>query len=196
MGKTDTEARAMRQTCLVALGSNMGLAGKGPAELLERAIIRLEERGFVIRAVSRFYQTPAFPAGAGPDFVNAAIELESAYDGEQILGHLHAVEAEFGRQRVQRWGARTLDLDLIGMGSLVLPDAKTQQYWRQLPLAQQKTMAPRELVIPHPRLAERGFVLVPVMDVAPDWCHPTTGLTIRQMHDALPEALRQEVVAL
>ena len=101
-----------------------------------------------------------------------------------------------GRKRVVRWGARTLDLDLIGMGATVLPDAKTHQYWREMPLEMQKTVTPDELILPHPRLAERAFVLVPMMDVASDWCHPVTGLTIRAMHDALSDAQRLEVVAL
>lgn len=98
--------------------------------------------------------------------------------------------------RVHRWGARTLDLDLIAVGGKVLPDAQTHKYWRDMPLDQQKTKTPNTLILPHPRLAERAFVLVPMLEVAPDWCHPVTGASVRQMSDALPDALRREVVAL
>jgi len=63
-----------------------------------------------------------------------------------------------------------------------------------LPLDVQKTATPAQLILPHPRLAERAFVLVPLMDVAPDWVHPVTARSVRQMHDALPQAARAEVV--
>ncbi|MEH6739811.1 MAG: 2-amino-4-hydroxy-6-hydroxymethyldihydropteridine diphosphokinase, partial [Sulfitobacter sp.] len=92
--------------------------------------------------------------------------------------------------------ARTLDLDIIAVGSQVLPDAQTHQYWRELPLDKQETITPQELILPHPRLAERAFVLVPLLDIAPEWRHPITGVTIRQMHDALSAAQRSEVIAL
>jgi len=182
--------------CLIALGSNLEHESARSADLVEEALSRLSQRGFVIRARSRFFRTPAYPAGAGPDFVNAAAVLETSLSAVLVLAELHAVEAGMGRKRVVRWGARTLDLDLIGMGATVLPDAKTHQYWREMPLEMQKTVTPDELILPHPRLAERAFVLVPMMDVAPDWCHPVTGLTIRAMHDALSDAQRLEVVAL
>ena len=77
-----------------------------------------------------------------------------------------------------------------------MPDLKTYEYWRDLPLEVQKTAVPPELVLPHPRLKERAFVLVPLLDVAPDWCHPVSGESVREMHDALSEAARAEVVAL
>ncbi len=196
MGKNDTPALIGRDTCLIALGSNLGFDGGGSADLLEKALARLAMRGFVIRACSRFFRTPAYPAGAGPDFVNAAAVLEAPCDAVQTLAHMHAIEAELGRTRAVRWGARTLDLDLIAVGASVLPDAQTHHYWREMPLEQQKTAMPETLILPHPRLAERAFVLVPLLDVAPDWTHPVTGMTIRQMHDALPEAALRSVVAL
>ncbi len=179
---------------LVALGSNQTFDGLGPSGVLDAAVEAIKAAGFVIRARSRNYGTPAFPAGSGPDFVNAVIAIEAASDAAAVLAQLHVVEAQMGRERRQRWGARTLDLDLIAMGAVVLPDAQTHQYWRELPLEVQKTAAPTELILPHPRLAERAFVLVPLMDVAPDWVHPVTGRTVRQMHDALSEAARAEVV--
>lgn len=196
MGKNSMVPLSNVETCLIALGSNLGFDGEGPALVLDAAISALEQRGYVIRARSRYYNTPAFPAGAGPDFVNAVIAVSGPVDLQQVLADLHSVEAEMGRLREVRWGARTLDLDLIAAGAQVLPDLQTHQYWRELPLAVQKTTAPQELIVPHPRLSERAFVLVPLMDVAPDWCHPATGMTVGQMHDALPQALKDEVVAL
>lgn len=164
--------------------------------LLDDALARLERCGFVIRARSRNFQTPAFPAGTGPDFVNAAVALEGAFDAHEVLAHLHSVEAEMGRTREVRWGARTLDLDLIAIEDQVLPDAQTHQYWRELPLEVQKTTTPADLILPHPRLAERAFVLVPLCDIAADWHHPVTGASARTMLNALTQAQRDEVVAL
>lgn len=196
MGKIDCSATAAESCYVIALGSNLGIGDVGPAEVLERALEVLRCRGFAIRSQSRFFRTPAFPAGAGPDFVNAAAVVEARFDPFEVLAHLHAVEAGLNRTREVRWGARTLDLDLIAAEDLVLPDSKTHQYWREIPLDVQKTATPDQLILPHPRLAERAFVLVPLLDVAPDWRHPVTGLSVWEMHDALPQAMRDEVRAL
>ena len=196
MGKNDSESFNCNVKSLIALGSNLDFSGDGPLVVLDQAFEALELQGFVIRSRSRFYDTPAFPAGAGPNFVNAAAVLESDFEPRDVLRRLHAVEEQMGRMRAERWGARTLDLDLIAVGQNVLPDPKAHKYWRELPSDAQQEIAPSELILPHPRLAERGFVLVPLLDVAPDWVHPITKLTVRQMHDALPQASRDEVIAL
>lgn len=195
-GKNPEEWLDTGNICLVALGSNVEFQADSPASIIERALISMEKGGLEIRARSRFFRTPAYPAGAGPDFVNAAVSVTTLCDAARILAHLHAIEVEFGRVRTQRWEARTLDLDLIAVGAQVLPDPKTHRHWCEMPLEQQQAATPAELILPHPRLAERAFVLVPLMDVAPDWSHPLTGATVRQMHDALSDAQRQEVVAL
>jgi 2-amino-4-hydroxy-6-hydroxymethyldihydropteridine diphosphokinase len=182
--------------CLIALGSNLGTGPAGPADVLDAALLRLESCGFVIRARSRYFTTPAFPAGAGPDFVNAAVAATTSLDAAQTLAQLHQIEAAMGRVREVRWGPRTLDLDLLALGADVVPDLKTHAYWRDLPAELQQCTAPAVPVVPHPRLAERAFVLVPLLDVAPEWCHPVTGLSVRQMHDALPREQVQTVVAL
>ena len=91
---------------------------------------------------------------------------------EAVLARLHATEDAFARRRRARWGPRTLDLDLIAMGDTVLPDAATQARWRALDAAAQRSLAPDRLILPHPRMQERAFVLVPLADVAPGWRHP------------------------
>jgi 2-amino-4-hydroxy-6-hydroxymethyldihydropteridine diphosphokinase len=152
------------------------------------AVKALKNSRVTVVKVSRFFATPAFPVGTGPDYVNAAALLETELSPRALLDHLHEIEAELGRERLTRWGQRTLDLDLVAMGDLVLPDAATQDLWRDLPLERQRQEAPDRLILPHPRLQDRAFVLVPMADVAPDWRHPRVGLTVRQMLDRLDPA--------
>ncbi len=150
-------------------------------------------QGFRITRMSRYYSTPCFPPGAGPDFVNAAIGIETELTPEDVLAALHRAEAAFGRERPSRWAPRTLDLDLIAYGSLVLPDETVLSHWMNLPLEDQKRLAPDRLIVPHPRMHERAFVLIPLADIAPDWRHPVTGKTVRQMVDDLPDAEKKGV---
>ena len=148
--------------------------------------------------LSRFFATPCFPAGAGPDYVNAAAVIVPA-EGMQpadVLAALHQIEAAFGRSRLSRWGMRTLDLDLLACGAQVLPDAGTQTRWRDLSPEDQPREAPDQLILPHPRLQDRAFVLVPLADVAPDWRHPVLHLTVAEMLAALPQADRDAVRSL
>lgn len=183
-------------TSLVAAGSNQESPQGSPTETLSGALNSLTQRGGVIRSVSRFFATPCFPVGAGPDFVNAVFRLDLKGDALRILGLLHDVEAEFGRLRDRRWGQRTLDLDLLAVGQLVVPDARNVRQWIGLSPEQQLKTAPEQLVLPHPRLHDRAFVLVPLLDIAPQWVHPVLGKSVRQMHDALPDADRNAVKPL
>ena len=180
---------------LVAFGGNLPFEGDGPANTLRLAVTALADEGLEVAALSRFFATPCFPAGAGPDYVNAAAVLNcgEVVDLASVLAGLHRVEARFGRERAQRWGMRTLDIDLLAMGDSVLPDAGTQDRWRLLPASEQVRATPDRLILPHPRLQDRAFVLVPLADVAPGWVHPRTGQTVLQMLAALPEADRDAV---
>ena len=113
-----------------------------------------------------------------------------------MLQLLHRIEAEMGRERVDRWGTRTIDLDLLGVGDQVLPVINTQTYWRDLPPQIQEQTTPDQLILPHPRLQDRAFMLVPLMDVAPDWMHPVLGLSVAQMCANLPICDIEAVIAL
>lgn len=183
---------------LIALGANLPNGEHPPAETLQAALATLPDVGLRPERISRMYGTPAFPAGTGPDYVNAAARLRAArgMGPREILAALHAVEEAFGRARAQRWGMRTLDLDLLAVGHAVLPDAGTFLQWRNLPPDRQVQAAPDRLILPHPRLQDRAFVLVPLHDVAPRWRHPVLGLTVGAMLRALPAADRAAVVPL
>ncbi|MGA9251399.1 MAG: 2-amino-4-hydroxy-6-hydroxymethyldihydropteridine diphosphokinase [Roseobacter sp.] len=181
---------------LVAVGSNMPFGNMDPSEMVNSVCIEIARKVGVIRAKSLLYHTPAFPAGSGPDYVNAAFSVMTDLTPAELLDCLHKVETQFGRLRRARWAARTLDLDLISYEDQVLPDVSTFQRWSGLGLAEQQESTPEQLILPHPRMHERAFVLVPLADVAPDWVHPVYGKTVAQMVAALPKSALEEVQAL
>ena len=148
---------------LVALGANEAWLGSGPARTVlsaARALSRLGEA-----SLSPLYDSPAWPDPGAPPYVNAVLRWRTALPPEAALAALLATEAAFGRRRSVANAPRTLDLDLLAHGRAVRDSAA--------------------LTLPHPRLAERDFVLLPLRDVAPAWRHPVTG----EGPDALIEAL-------
>lgn len=176
------------QSKLIALGANLPSPAGPPRATLEAALAALGAQGVAVVARSPWYRTPAFPPGAGPDFVNGVAALETELSPSGLLSALHAIERALGRDRGRRWAPRACDLDLLTWGSLVLPDAATVAAWIALEPGAQEQSAPDGLVVPHPRLHERGFVLRPLADLAPDWVHPVLGRSVSEMLAALPES--------
>lgn len=148
----------------IALGANLPSADYGaPRATLEAALSLLAREGIAILRRSSWWQTGPQPASEQPDFINGVIEVETALSPVELLAALHRVESACGRVRQQRWEARVLDLDLI--------DYRGERYIGE----------GANPILPHPRLSERLFVLVPLQEIAPDWRHPVSGVVLTEL---------------
>ena len=184
------------QKSLISFGSNATDDPIDAAEIVQKSSEDLAAQlGFPL-VFSRIYRTPAFPPGSGPDFANAVGLVETDWSARDMLDLLHRLEDEAGRVRKRRWGQRILDLDLLAHGDVIAPDIRVYAQWRDLPPARQRVEAPDEMILPHPRLQDRAFVLVPLAEIAPDWTHPVSGLTTQQMLSACDAADIAGVVPL
>jgi 2-amino-4-hydroxy-6-hydroxymethyldihydropteridine diphosphokinase len=183
---------------IVALGANLPLSSQSLWETLKTTLSMLHQHADIsICSVSRFWTTPAFPAGSGPDYANAVALVSCKVSAAELLQILHGIEADYGRDRTNgRWSARVLDLDLIAFDDMILPDATHLERWINLPLDQQKTSAPDQLILPHPRLQDRGFVLAPLAEILPQWRHPLTGRSVAQMLADLPDDALAEIIPM
>ena len=183
------------KTAIVAFGGNLPVGGTLPEFTIKASFAMLYDMGVTLVAQSSLYQTPCFPSGAGPDYVNAVavIRYASEWAPAKLLAVLHKVEAQFGRVRQTRWGMRTLDIDLIAIGDMVLHDPVTLRHWIDLTPDEQQLAAPDHLILPHPRLQDRAFVLVPLAEILPDWRHPLLDASVLDLLAALPAKDREEV---
>ena len=147
------------ETAFVAFGSNLG---DRQGTLSKARAILHEAKGIEIGKASRLYETD--PVGGPPDqpsYLNSVLELRTELSPVELLSCCLKIEQHFGRERRDRWGPRTLDLDILFFGSVVSANSG--------------------LTIPHPRLHERLFVLMPLADIAPEWVHPLQKKTVRQL---------------
>lgn len=153
---------------IIGLGANLPHPEYGvPARTLEAALYQLEQRGIQVARRSSWYISPPWPASLSgqPWYVNGAAVLKTGLDANRLLQVLHEVEWSFGRVRTERWAPRRIDLDLI---------AYNEQ--RSAPCGVHGVAA-----LPHPRMSQRAFVLLPLREIAPDWQHPETGAGIDEL---------------
>jgi 2-amino-4-hydroxy-6-hydroxymethyldihydropteridine diphosphokinase len=146
----------------IALGSNLD----DPVAQLRQAVAALRQLPrSVVTAVSPAYQNPAIGPGPQPDYVNAVVTLTTTVAPHDLLHALQRIEQQQGRRRDVRWGARTLDLDIVLYGDAIIDTP--------------------DLQVPHPRMLERSFVLWPLFDIAPELVLPN-GCTLRSRLDSCP----------
>lgn len=176
--------------CAIALGSNADPDIRVSSALLDRAILCLSRSRLKLLGKSNLYQTSAFPDPTDPNFVNAVILMEFEGAPSEILKELHSIEEILGRTRDMRWGQRKIDLDLLFVGQKVLPNTAIATEWIDMSLTEQMRSVPEQLILPHPRIQDRAFVLVPLHDVASEWVHPILGKSVSVLKSELsPEAL-------
>lgn len=158
---------------LIAAGSSLPFCGIDSQQIVSRAFLALG-RIVQLNKVSSLYETPAWPDPNDPPFINAAAQIATNLEPEALLQVLHAIEAAFGRRRRERNAPRTLDLDLLAYGG------------------ENRGGGEGRLVLPHPGIESREFVLAPLCEIAPEWRHPKTGKTAAAMLKSLPvrQALR------
>jgi 2-amino-4-hydroxy-6-hydroxymethyldihydropteridine diphosphokinase len=161
---------------LVGLGANLASPDYGlPRRTCEAALAALACAGVGIEARSRWYESAPVPLSGQPWFVNGAARLSTDMGPVALLALFHDIERRFGRARGKPNAARTIDLDLLAHGMRVSEGGDGP-------------------ILPHPRLAKRAFVLMPLAEVAPGWRHPETGLSVAEMLAAMPAG--QAVVRL
>jgi len=147
---------------LIGVGGNLASPRFGaPPDTLAAALVALEAESVQVATRSAWYRTEPVPRSDQPWFVNAVASLITHLAARDLLAALQAVERQFGRVRGKRNAARVLDLDLLDYRGLVTETSS--------------------LVLPHPRLHQRRFVLQPLAEIAPDWRHPLSGLTAEQL---------------
>jgi 2-amino-4-hydroxy-6-hydroxymethyldihydropteridine diphosphokinase len=156
------------ETAYIALGSNLPSSAGSPRQTLDAAIARLGELGKVI-AQSSYYATEPVGYADQPEFLNAAIALETTLQPQTLLDRLLEIERDFGRDRSHGIpnGPRTLDLDLILFGN--------------------RKISTPTLELPHPRIAQRSFVLLPMAEIVPDLIHPLLQKSMKQLLQDLSE---------
>ena len=151
----------MENAIVVALGSNLAGAYASTRDLLDAAIARFPQIGLRVLATSRWWRAPAWPDPTDPEYLNGVALVETGLTADELIQALLRLEKAFGRVRSTANAPRTLDLDLIAHGRQV--------------------SATPTLVLPHPRAHLRRFVMGPLAEIAPDWRHPTLGLTAAEL---------------
>ena len=158
---------------LIGIGANLPSSGHGePRDTCEAALDAMAGTGIDIVGRSRWYRSAPVPKSPQPWYVNGVARADTALTPAPLMAALRAIEADFGRTREELNEARILDLDILAHGETVSGGADG-------------------VILPHPRLHERAFVLLPMRELAPDWRHPATGRGI----DGLIAALAKDQVA-
>jgi 2-amino-4-hydroxy-6-hydroxymethyldihydropteridine diphosphokinase len=153
----------MIHTAYIAFGSNMG----NRKETILAAMEKMREKGMNFLKISTFYETKPYGVTEQDDFMNCVAQIETELNPMSLLDTLLSIERSLGRTREKRWGPRTIDLDIIFYDKKIVNFA--------------------DLIIPHPDMQNRLFVLEPLSEIAPDYVHPSLHKSVNEMLKALKE---------
>ncbi len=156
----------MDDAVIIALGSNLPGEYASSLALLEAAVKRFDVAGLRVLSRSLWWRSAAWPDPTKPDYLNGVALVETSLSPREVMAGLLRLEAKFGRRRGEPNAPRTLDLDLIAYGRAVIEEPG--------------------LMLPHPRAHTRRFVMGPLAEIAPEWRHPTTGLSARALAASSP----------
>jgi 2-amino-4-hydroxy-6-hydroxymethyldihydropteridine diphosphokinase len=171
---------------LIGLGSNSPGPWGTPAETITHALRSLEDAGATLASVSPFYETAAVGRPGQPAYVNAVATIDTALPPEALLRLLKTIERRAGRRGGSPWGPRSLDIDILDYKGLV-------RHWRGTHPRFARAGA-RPLVLPHPWIERRPFVLRPLLDVAPDWRHPVTRRSAQEVWRSVAQSREGQVI--
>ena len=162
----------------LGLGSNQRGRWRNCAQVLYHAVRRLEQSGFALAAQSRIVASAPLGRGRQPPYCNMVIAVQCPLGPAALLRHLKRVEGEAGRRTGLRWAPRVLDIDILDYKGRILghPALATRR---------------GTLILPHPGIAERDFVLLPLLEVAPGWRHPILGVGARSLLSRRPRRARR-----
>ena len=159
--------KIMGSRLFIGLGANLTPDGyTSPREGCIAAVSALADEGVHLAALSHWYESAPVPISDQPWYLNAVAEATTELDATSTLAALHHIERRFGRVRIERNAARVLDLDLLDFAGMVVDSSN--------------------LALPHPRMHERAFVLLPLRELRPDWVHPVSGIAIQDLIAMIP----------
>lgn len=149
-------------TAYIAIGSNIGDRQKA----MQDALKLIEKEGIKVKKVSNFYETPPYGYTDQPPFLNGAIEVQTTLSARELLKTLLSIEKDLGRVRKFKWGPRIIDLDIIFFNNEIYNEP--------------------DLIIPHPDMQNRSFVLTPLNDICPTYLHPNLNKTVHDLMGSDP----------
>jgi 2-amino-4-hydroxy-6-hydroxymethyldihydropteridine diphosphokinase len=150
----------------IAYGSNLSAGPVTASQAFDEVVKNLQVRGLIVNRISRLWASKAWPNPDDPSYVNAVLQIATDLQPTELMSLLHDMEREAGRVRDGRLNApRVLDLDLISYGDVVM-------------------RGETGLILPHPRAADRAFVMGPLAEIAPDWVHPVLQRTATELLSA------------
>lgn len=156
----------MSHLAYISLGGNIG----NTLDIFQNALLAIEKKLGKIIQKSSIYQTAAWGKEDQNDFLNQVILIETSFDAKKLLDSLLTIELLFERKRIERWGPRTLDLDLLSFDNQIENS--------------------ESLVLPHPRIQERKFILVPLAELNPNWVHPMLRKSVSELLDNCADQLK------